>query len=131
MHPVLWRWGSHLIYSYSVLVGLGILLGTACAEWLGRRAGYRGLQVLDGALWALIGGLIGARAAYVVPNWGDYAGRPEALLQFWGGGLVFQGGLVGGIIALLLYSLYSGLPFFRVADLAVPGVALGQAMGWA
>jgi phosphatidylglycerol---prolipoprotein diacylglyceryl transferase len=130
MHPVLWRWGSHLVYSYSVLMGLGILLGVACAEWQGRRAGYRGLQVLDGTLWVLIGGLIGARAAYVIPNWADYVGRPAALLQFWGGGLVFQGGLVGGLIALLLYSLYCGLPLLRLADVAVAGVALGQAVGW-
>jgi len=131
MHPVLFRWGSYSLYWYSVLVCLGVLLGVGYAQWQGRRVGYSDEQVLDGALWILVGGLVGARAAYVIPNWTDYAGRPAALLSFWGGGLVFQGGLIGGIIALVLYALYTGLPVLQLVDLAAPAVALAQALGWA
>jgi phosphatidylglycerol:prolipoprotein diacylglycerol transferase len=131
MRPVLFRWGSHILYWYSALVYLGIVLAIAYVQWRGRRAGYRALQVLDGALWALAGGLVGARLAYVLPNWGDYAGRPVALLRFWGGGLVFQGGLIGGAAALWLYSLFVGLSFPRLADLAAPAVGLAQSFGWA
>jgi phosphatidylglycerol:prolipoprotein diacylglycerol transferase len=131
MQPVLLRWGSYSFYWYTALTCVGILLGVGYAHWQGRRAGYRGTQMLDGALWMLAGGLVGARLAYVVPNWSDYAGRPMALLSFWGGGLVFQGGLVGGILGLLLYALYAELPFVHLADLAAPGVALAQAFGWA
>jgi len=85
---------------------------------------------LDGALWTLLGGLMGARAAYVIPNWSDYAGRPAALLSFWGGGLVFQGGLISGLFTLWLYSVWSGLSFIRLADLAAPAVSLAQGLGW-
>ncbi|MBM4431858.1 MAG: hypothetical protein FJ026_16150, partial [Chloroflexi bacterium] len=68
--------------------------------------------------------------AYVLPNWADYADRPLALFRTWGGGLVFQGGLLGGVLALLVYSLYAELPFVRLADMAAPAVALAQGLGW-
>ena len=131
MHPVLLRWGRYPLYTYSALLWLGILIAVGYALWKGRRAGYGDLLVLDGALWALAGGLIGARAAYVIPNWADYAGSLAALFDFWGGGLVFQGGLLGGALMLLLYSLYAQVPFLRLADLAAPAVALAQGLGWA
>ncbi len=130
MHPILFRWGSFTLYWYSVLVYLGIVLGVVYGQWQGRRTGYHDLQVLDGTLWGLAGGLIGARMAYVLPNWADYAGRPLALLSLWGGGLTFQGGLLGGALALGIYSLYAGLSFPRLMDLAAPAVCLAQCLGW-
>ncbi|MBC7232692.1 MAG: prolipoprotein diacylglyceryl transferase [Chloroflexi bacterium] len=138
MHPILLRYGSFSLYSYSAMIWLGIVSAIAYVQWQcrrisipsGSRREYFDLQVLDGALWTLAGGLIGARLAYVAPNWADYAGRPAALFNFWGGGLVFQGGLLGGLLALLLYSLFMELPFCHLIDLAAPAVSLAQALGW-
>ena len=131
MYPVLFRWRAYSLYSYSVLIFLGIVLSVVYAHWRGRRAGYRDVLVLDAALWALVGGLIAARVTYVIPNWVDYGGRPIALLSFWGGGLVFQGGLIGGALALLLYALYAQLSFLSLVDLAAPAVSLAQGLWWA
>lgn len=120
------------------MIWLGIVLAIAYTQWQYRhrsisdenRVEYYDLRLLDATFWTLAGGLIGARLAYVVPNWADYAHRPAALLSFWGGGLVFQGGLIGGTIALLLYSAFAELPFLQLIDLAAPAVSLGQALGW-
>jgi phosphatidylglycerol---prolipoprotein diacylglyceryl transferase len=141
MSPVLFRWSSYTVYWYSALIWLGIVLAIAYAQWQGRLRGYQHQQVLDAALWVLVGGLVGARLAYVLPNWQDYGGRVTAFLGLWGGGYSFQGGLFGGTLALWLYSLrarplqrpapYAGLSFPRLADLAAPAVALAQALGWA
>lgn len=131
MDPVLFRWRSYSVYWYSALLWLGIVLAIAYAQWQGRARGYRHQHVLDAALWVLLGGLVGARLAYVLPNWQDYGGRITALLGLWGGGYAFQGGLLGGTVALWLYSLRAGLSFPRLADLAAPAVALAQALGWA
>lgn len=141
MDTVLFRWRSYTLYTYSALLWLGIVLAIAYAVWQGRRRGYQHAQVIDGALWVLFGGLLGARLAYVLPNWEDYGGHLTAsllrpafyagLLGFWGGGYTFQGGLVGGTVALWLYSLHARLSFPRLADLAAPAVALAQALGWA
>jgi len=151
MSPVLFHWRSYTLYWYSALLWLGIVLAIAYAQWQGRLRGYLHQQVLDAALWALAGGLLGARLAYVLPNWQDYGGRVTALIGLWGGGYAFQGGLLGGTLALWLYSLrarllrrpavpvlrpvllegLAGLSFPRLADLAAPAVALAQALGWA
>jgi phosphatidylglycerol:prolipoprotein diacylglycerol transferase len=136
MQPVLVRWGSFSLYWYTALMCLGILLAVAYAQWQGYHGALPANRtqetvVLDAALWALAGGLVGARLAYVIPNWADYVGQPIALLSFWGGGLVFQGGLIGGIVGLLLHALWAELSFFHLVDLAAPGVALAQSFGWA
>ena len=131
MDPLLFRWRSYSVYWYSALLWLGIVLAIAYAQWQGRARGYRHQQVLDAALWVLLGGLVGARLAYVLPNWQDYGGRITALLGLWGGGYAFQGGLLGGTIALWLYSLRARLWFPQLADLVAPAVALAQALGWA
>lgn len=52
-------------------------------------------------------------------------GIPEML----GGGLVFYGGLIGATLVSLWYCLANGIEFFRLADLAMPTVSLGQALG--
>jgi phosphatidylglycerol:prolipoprotein diacylglycerol transferase len=130
MDRVLFRWGRYSLYWYSALIGIGTALGVLYVHWRGRAAGYRDTTLLDGALWTLVGGVVGARVAYLIPNWVDYAGRPAALLSFWGGGLVFQGGLIGGATALLLYSLYAQLPFPLLVDLAAPALSLAQGLGW-
>ena len=138
MHPVLMRWGTHSLYSYTVLVCVGVLLGVVYVLWRGRGVLSRGSglagsvdwRVLDSTLWTLAGGFVGARAAYVVCNWQDYAGRPAALWQQWGGGLIFQGGLLAGFLALWLYSLLARWPFAHLVDVAAPGVALAQSIGW-
>ena len=131
MHPVFLRWGSHVVYWYSALIWLGLLSALAYALWQAPRAGFRPSTVLDAALCLLAGGLLGARAAYVVPNWTDFGARPEALLGLWGGGYSFQGGLFGGALGLWLYALAAHHSFVSLADLAAPAVALAQCIGWA
>lgn len=136
MQPVLVRWGSYSLYWYTALMYLGILLAVGYAAWQGYHGAVppnkgRDTVVIDAALWALMGGLVGARLGYVIPNWTDYAGQPLALLRFWGGGLVFQGGVVGGTVGLFLYALWEELSLFHLMDLAAPAVALAQSLGWA
>jgi phosphatidylglycerol:prolipoprotein diacylglycerol transferase len=138
MHPVLMRWGTQNLYSYSVALCVAVLLGTAYVLWRTRgvlprdamQATWADWSLLDGALWTLAAGFIGARLAYVGGNWQDYAGRPAALWQDWGGALVFQGGLLAGLLALWLYSFWSRRSFGRLVDAAAPAVALAQSIGW-
>jgi phosphatidylglycerol:prolipoprotein diacylglycerol transferase len=131
MHPVFLRWGSHVVYWYSALIWLGLVAALTYALWQAPRAGYQRSTILDAGLSLLVGGLLGARAAYVITNWADYAGRPEALLGFWGGGYSFQGGLLGGALGLWLYALAVHQSFPKLADLAAISLSLGQSIGWA
>jgi len=61
MHPVLFRLGRTPIYTYSVLLDLGLLCGLAWAWWHGcRRFGREaGGWLVDAFLAAVVGGLLG------------------------------------------------------------------------
>jgi len=130
MHPILFRIGSFPIYSYTAFLDLGILLGLAIACLQGRRYGYTVVQVLDAALWGIVGGIIGGRIAYVLPNWPQYAARPAAILRLWGGGLAFHGALIGGMLGIGLYAATHYPSFWGLTDLVALGAPLGQAIGW-
>ena len=93
-----------------------------------------------GLLWMMVLGLIGARlyhvltpspsmAAVGIYSWRDYFRYPLQLLNFRSGGLGIYGAMVGGLLAVLLYTRRHRLPALAWADLAVIGVALGQAVG--
>jgi phosphatidylglycerol:prolipoprotein diacylglycerol transferase len=97
-------------------------------------------HVWNGVIWCLILGLIGARLYHVLtpsPSMAavgiesplDYFRNPYRLIDFRGGGLGIYGGIAGGALGLFLYARRQRLPTIAWADLAVVGVALGQAIG--
>ena len=45
------------------------------------------------------------------------------------GGLSIYGGIIGGVVAVLIYCLVHKKNFFAVVDIIVPSMALGQAIG--
>jgi phosphatidylglycerol---prolipoprotein diacylglyceryl transferase len=131
------------LHTYGLLLMLGFLCGTgvlvrlAQQEWPGSEGLRKREQMQDLALWALVGGIGGAKLLFLLVSWSDYTGRwgellqdfPWKLLGLLGGGLVFYGGLLGAMGTSWLFARKHGIPFLRIADLAVPAVALGQCIG--
>jgi len=126
MHPDLFRVGPLVIRSYAVLVTLGFVAGLAWTIRAGRRNNLDPGVISDLAFWAGLAGIAGARAVYIAMDAGS---RALDFFKLWEGGLSFHGALLGGSVAFLLFARRARLSFFRLADLAAPGVALGQAIG--
>ena len=78
---------------------------------------------------AVIGVIIGARVFYVVGHVGDYWPNVLDILKVWEGGVVFYGGVFGGIAAAYPYMRKHNLAFWRVMDAAAPGFPLGLIFG--
>ncbi|TMM03974.1 MAG: prolipoprotein diacylglyceryl transferase [Actinobacteria bacterium] len=75
--------------------------------------------------WALVGGLVGARGYYLLQNH-----RSLSLGDVFGGsGLIWYGGLAGGVVTILLWARRRGFLSLALLDLAGPGLALGYAIG--
>ena len=55
--------------------------------------------------------------------------HPGEILAIWNGGLSIQGGLLGGLIAGILFCRARRISFWDFADLLTPSVILGQAVG--
>lgn len=74
---------------------------------------------------ALVGGLVGARAYFLMQN------HDEVSLGdiFGGSGLIWYGGLAGGVIAVLYWAHRRDFLSLDLVDLAGPCLALGYAIG--
>ncbi len=128
MYPVLFRIYGFDVDSFwaAVLVGFLIALGVARSEL--RRNGRDPLLAYDLIFAAYIGGFIGARVFLVFTAWDAFLRDPFELL-FTGSGWVWQGGVMGGAVAVIIASRRVGLPLGEVADLSGPCLAIGQAIG--
>lgn len=128
--PIIFSVGHFALRWYSLIVLAAIITGV----WLaGREAARKGLSpeiIYDLALWAVPGGLAGARLFHVLDHWSDkFAADPIRALYIWEGGLAIWGGVAGGLLAGLLYARYRGWPLARLADTVAPGLVLAQAVG--
>ena len=137
MHPILFKIGQFEIYSYGVLLALAfyislyLLTEEARHEKAGGQAKKENIDaqtILDIAFWVIISGILGGKLAYVIFNLPLYMEEPlDASL--WRGGFIFHGGFFLSLAAVFIYTKKKKLSFVSVADLFIPYVALGQAIG--
>jgi phosphatidylglycerol:prolipoprotein diacylglycerol transferase len=114
---------------HGIMIAVGVLVGARYVRPAAERRGIDLDQLYDVLTWALVGALVGARVAYVVNHLGDYAGDLLGILRVWEGGFSLLGGLAGAVVAGYPKLRSLGIPFWRFMDMAVPGVALGIAVG--
>lgn len=130
MFPILFHVGNLEVRSYGVMVGLSFVL----ALWLGtKEAQRRGLDpslVQDFALYALLGGLLGARIYFVLFSEPSYfVKNPLETIAVWRGGISVIGALLGGFLVALWYCRWKRISFWKFSDALAPGIALGQTVG--
>lgn len=129
MHPVAFSIFGLEIRWYGILMATSILLATLLANRFLNKRGMKGDAVYDAVFACALLGIVGARAGYVLTNWGDYSQNLKEIFQIWHGGLSFHGGIIGGIVGGLIYTRWSkALSFYQLADAVVPGIALGVAL---
>lgn len=129
MHPILFRLPNGFpIGTYGVLIVIGLLLAIFLGTRLARRIGLRADYVYDLTFVMLVAGFIGARVLYIIVEWETFRQAPGAII-FSRTGFVFQGGLVGALIAGVIYCRWHKLPLMEIADLGTPALALGHAIG--
>ncbi len=125
MYPELFRIGTFPITTYGIWLALGMLCALFVASRLAARDGLPRERIYDLGLWVLVGGLVGSKILMILVE----PGVQVFTLDFLRSGGVYYGGLIGGFIAAVLVVRLYKLPFWKVADALVPGLALGQAFG--
>ncbi len=78
---------------------------------------------------ALLGVLIGARIGYIFFHWSYYASDLIRMFFIWEGGLIFHGGLAGGLAASWIYCRLAGRPWLELLDFSAAPLAFGYALG--
>lgn len=120
--------GPMPIYAYGFLVSASLLAGFLLATRRARQEGLPRNAVSGCFVAAAAGGLVGARLLYVLTNPGDF-GKFARVLAVENGGLVFYGGVIGGLLSSYWYTRSRGLPYLAWADAAAPSLALGASIG--
>jgi phosphatidylglycerol:prolipoprotein diacylglycerol transferase len=121
--------GPFTLAWHGLFAAVAIIVGIFLALRLLRGAGISEDQTYSVALWAVIGGIIGARLFHVIDAWDYYSRNPLQILAINEGGLAIYGAIVVGSLAAVVYMLLRHIPVRRFLDAGAPALVLGQAIG--
>ncbi len=130
MYPILDRYGPFFLYSFTVVMAIGLACGIGLTAWLERRDGDNHPSWIDGLIIAIFAGLAGGRAGFVIGNWTYFTEEPGQIGLVWQGGLSYHGALLAGILGLLAWATWKRQSFAQLADLFAPALVLVSAFGW-
>jgi len=122
LYPLILKLGPLTITGYGVMMMAGFLLAGWAMQRELRRRGLNEEYAADIVVAGVIGGIIGAKLWYVA-----LTGDPGALLSR--GGLVWYGGFIGGVIAVMLNGWRRRVPLRLTMELVAPGLAVGYGIG--
>lgn len=129
MHPILFKIGNITLHSYGLFVALGFLT----ALWISRRealrVGENPNHIMDLGFYMVVAAVIGSRIFFLAVNPDVITESPWAIFKIWEGGLVFYGGFIAAFLTAIVYVRRIQVPFFRIADIFSPGLAIGHALG--
>ena len=128
--PILFTIGSQEVRWYGVMVALAVLVGVAVPAVLAKREGVGGItsnQILSVAIWAVPGGVIGARLIHVFDEWSFFVDHPGEIVG--GEGMGVFGAILGGTLAGVIYARIKGIPIGKLCDVCAFGLILAQAVG--
>jgi phosphatidylglycerol:prolipoprotein diacylglycerol transferase len=115
---------------HGLFTALGVVVGVVMAAFLARRAGIDEDTIYNMALALVVGGIIGARALYVLEHLGDFRHDLTEIFAIQTGGISLYGALFGGTLGAAAYAAWRRLPRWgTMADLAAIGAILGMAVG--
>ncbi len=122
--------GSNFALSWH---GLLSFVGVAVAVYLvarwARKEKLDADMVYNTAIWAIIGGIVGARIVHVTDQWELYKNNLGDLFAIWSGGIGLWGAIIGGWVAGMIYARVSGYPVGKLMDLTAPAMLISQTIG--
>ena len=134
-------WIVGKVHSYGLMMALGFITAMIVGRRKTRRCGENPEVIGNLGILALIGGVVGARLAYVIEHWDQFSAvyvngarrggldRVIDVFKLTSGGLVFDGGLILAIIAVLVFLKVKKLPVRRFLDILAICAMVGLAFG--
>jgi phosphatidylglycerol:prolipoprotein diacylglycerol transferase len=122
MYPTLIKLGSFEITTFGLMMFAAFIVGGWVLTRQFRRYGLSEDAASSIVMAAAIGGIAGAKIYYAIlfRDWHLLLDRA---------GLVWYGGLLGGVLCCSAYLLIKKIDFLTVADAAAPALAIGYALG--
>ncbi|MEP3439652.1 MAG: prolipoprotein diacylglyceryl transferase [Hoeflea sp.] len=136
--PVIFSIGPLHIRWYGLAYVTGILLGWRYARrlvetgrlWPQGNSRISALDIDDFLMWATIGIVAGGRIGYILfYDLSAVAANPVRALEIWNGGMSFHGGLLGTLVAMIVFARSRKIPLFRLFDVVCAVVPVGLFFG--
>lgn len=108
---------------------IGILLASAAACFLLKKAKMDHFDLASSAVFALFGGVIGAKLLFIAVSLKTIIELELSLWDVFRGGFVFYGGLIGGFAGLMLYCKIFKVKALKIMDIYAVALPLGHACG--
>jgi phosphatidylglycerol---prolipoprotein diacylglyceryl transferase len=128
VYPDLFRIGDFVITSFGLMMFLSFLTAAWITGAQLRRYGMPKELAWDMLAWCALGGMLGAKLYYLGLHPDAFLANPVGEL-FSRGGLVWYGGLLGGIVAYYLQVRSRKLPVATMYDATAPALALAYVVG--
>jgi phosphatidylglycerol:prolipoprotein diacylglycerol transferase len=125
------RWYA-LAYISGILIGWRMVVMTVKTSclWIKNQPVMTPTQIEDLLTWVILGVIFGGRLGYVLfyqPSY--YLQNPSEILYVWQGGMAFHGGLLGVIVAGLVFTTRYKIPKLSAADVMALGIPPGLLLG--
>lgn len=127
--PILGHIGSLTVHWYGLFLSIGALAGFLVFRWLGKRHGLKAADLEMMYFWMVLAGIVCARLYHVVNEWRYYLDQPAEIISLWNGGLAIHGAVLGGLMVIIFYARRLRVSAWQLTDIAVPALAIGQAIG--
>lgn len=130
--PLIVKIGPFQLSWYGLMYVLGFSISYLLVryEMKKRDFGITKREIDDLYFYAVLGLIIGARLGYILfYNLKMYLENPLEIPAFWHGGMSFHGGLIGVIVAGLLFCWRNKKSFWRLADLVIVTAPIGLGLG--
>jgi len=126
--PISVRW-----YGVMYLAGFVASYFLIARQRRAQELGLRGGPLQDLIIYLAMGLIIGARLGYILfyqfPNFEIYVHNPFEIAAIWHGGMSFHGGLIGTMLAGLLFCRRRSLPYWKVGDTVIVTAPVGLFLG--
>ena len=129
MDPDMFRIGNLILTWHGFFAFVAVALAVVLTARFARREGMDPDTIYSVAVWAIIGGIVGARLFHVIDRWDFYSQYPLQLFTLWSGGIAIWGAVLGGFVGGAIYCSIKKLPTGRIADITAPALLLAMAVG--
>ena len=129
MDPNIFQAGNFILTWHGFFSFVAVVISVILVARWARSEDIEPDVVYATAIWAIIGGILGARVIHVIDRWDIYSSNPAEILAIWSGGIALFGAIIGGLLAGVLYAKIQGYPIGKLADMAAPAILIGQTVG--
>jgi phosphatidylglycerol---prolipoprotein diacylglyceryl transferase len=137
INPILISIGPFSVRWYALAYIVGIIAGWFYARAIisserlwGGPAPLTVTDFDDFVIWITLGVILGGRIGYVLfYNLPHFAQNPIEILQLWNGGMSFHGGVLGCIVAIVLFAMRRGIPMLSLGDVTAAVAPIGLFLG--